>query len=85
MRTADRKGQVFYGHDRANPTITAFSAARGVAVVDDCQNSSHSGLADRRTGATVTRGVRRNHVVVTMHLNNGVWRVAFVSYPSTRC
>jgi hypothetical protein len=85
MRTADAKGQVFYGQDRARPKITSFSASRGIAVVDDCLDSRHSGLADKRSGEVITRGVRRNHVVVTMHLVSDAWRVAFVSYPSTHC
>jgi len=86
MATADRKGQVFYGQDLPRPRLTRLSDQDGVAVVDDCQDSSHSGIADKSTGRHLTVGVSRNHVVVTMHRgDDGQWRVAFVSYTRTKC
>ena len=85
MATADRKGQVFYGEDKPRPRLLRMSTQQSAAVVDDCQDSSHSGLADRKTGQRLTVGVTRNHVVVTMHLTDAVWRVAFVSYSKTKC
>ena len=85
MATADRKGQAFYGEDKPRPRLLRMSAQKGVAVVDDCQDSSHSGLANRKTGQRLTVGVKRNHVVVTMHFTDGLWRVAFVSYSKTKC
>jgi hypothetical protein len=86
MATADRKGQVFYGQDLPRPRLTRLSDQDGVAVVDDCQDSSHSGIADKSTGRHLTVGVPRNHVVVTMHRgDDGQWRVAFVSYTRTKC
>jgi hypothetical protein len=86
MATADTKGQVFYGQDALRPRLLRLSVQQGVAVVDDCQDSSHSGLADRSTGRHLTVGVARNHVVVTMHrADDDRWRVAFVSYSRTKC
>lgn len=86
MATADRKGQVFYGQDIPRPRLLRFSDQQGVAVVDDCQDSSHSGIADKSTGRHLTVGVSRNHAVVTMHRgDDGQWRVAFVSYTRTKC
>lgn len=85
MARADSKGQVFYGRNRPRPRVTQLSVSRGVAVVDDCQDSSHAGIADRTTHHRVTVGVARNHVVVTMHRVGGAWRVVFVSYTRTKC
>jgi len=85
MANADSKGQVFYGRNRPRPKVTQLSVSRGVAVVDDCQDSSHAGIANRSTHHPITVGVARNHVVVTMHLVGGMWRVVFVSYTRTKC
>lgn len=85
MAAADSKHQVFYGANIPRPTISSISPTRGVAVVDDCQDSSHAGLAARSTGRKLTIGVDRNHVVATLHLLAGSWRVVFVSYPRTSC
>lgn len=80
------KGHVYYGVDGLHPTIDALSASRGTAVVDDCQDSTRAGLEDQATGRKITVGKPRNHVVSTMHRSaNGVWLVAFVSYPKTPC
>jgi hypothetical protein len=85
MSAAASKGQVFYGRDKLRPRLTQLSDARGVAVVDDCQDSRGSGLAERSNGRKITAGVARNHVVTTMHRVNGRWLVAFVSYTKTAC
>lgn len=85
MLATDAKGQVFYGADVPR-ALSASIAPDGMrAVIDDCQDSSHSGNANRATGKPVTVGKARNHVVVTMAKADGVWKVYFVSHTKTSC
>ena len=86
MRRADGQGEVFYGQDVPRPTVQTISEDRGVAVIRDCQDSSHAGNAKRDTGRPVTVGVARHPVVATMHLmQDGQWRVVYVAYPKGSC
>jgi hypothetical protein len=85
MSATDRKGQVYYGADRLRATQASISPDGTTAVVNDCQDSTHSGLASRASGERLTVGVARNHVVVTMKKSSGVWKVAFVAYTKTPC
>jgi hypothetical protein len=86
MRAADRKGTVFYGRDVPRPTVQSLSVPQKLAVVRDCQDSSHAGNEDRRTGRRLTVGVARHLVIATLNLGqDGKWRVASVSYEKTKC
>ena len=85
MAHGDRAGTVFYGQDKPRPAIAQLSEPQGIAVVRDCQDSSHSGNADRQTGKPLTVGVARHLVVATMHRIDGTWRVAFVTYKQGKC
>jgi hypothetical protein len=85
MAAADAKGQAFYGENVPRPKLIRLSIPKGVAVVDDCQDSSQAGIEDAKTHKHLTIGVSRNHVVVTMHRSTQGWRVAFVSYSRTKC
>ena len=86
MSKNDRERQVFYGVQSLHPKPIRVTQDGTTAVVDDCQDSRHTGLADRATMATVTVGVAHNHVVLTMKRTAGdLWKVAFVSYTATRC
>ena len=86
MVAEDKRGRVFYGRDRLRPKLRGISVAQGVAIIDDCLDSTASGVADRRTLQPLTVGVARNHVVSTMHLLPNVgWRVVFITYPKTPC
>jgi hypothetical protein len=85
MARGDQTGTVFYGQDRPRPSITELSTQQGLAVVRDCQDSSHSGNAERSTGRRLTVGVARHLVISTMHLADGTWRVSFVSYENSPC
>lgn len=86
MAAADAKGEVFYGANVPRARLLRLNEGSGVAVVDDCQNSSKAGLARRSSGQQLTVGVARNHVVATMHQStDGKWRVAFISYSRTKC
>ena len=80
----DAKGQVLYGANRPRP-VASVSPDGATAVVNDCQDSSAAGAANRATSAPVTKGIARNHVVVTMKQSADVWKVYFVSYSKTPC
>ena len=80
------RGRAFYGVDVPRPKIEQLSTEQSLAVVDDCQDSSGSGVIELATHRKLTKGTVRNHVVVTLHREaDGLWRVAFVSYPKTPC
>jgi hypothetical protein len=85
MLRTDTKGQVFYGADVPRASQASVSPDGMTAVVNDCQDSTRSGVANRTTGQHLTVGVARNHVVVTMKKSAGVWKVAFVSHTKTPC
>lgn len=81
----NERGQVVYGADLVHPVIVSFSLARGLAVIRDCQDSSHSGIEVASTGKPVTVGPRRNPVDSTLHLIAGTWRVVFIQHPGGAC
>lgn len=86
MARQDREGKVIYGFDKPHAVVSTLALSQGVAVVTDCQDSSQSGVARRTSGRRLTVGVKRNHVVSTMHRGaDGAWRVSFVAYPKTPC
>lgn len=82
---ADAKGQVLYGANVPRPTARINPDA-STGLVDDCQDSSKAGVAERSTGKRVTVGVARNHVSVTMKKQTGgLWKVAFIDYAKSPC
>jgi hypothetical protein len=86
MRANDDAGEVFYGAHVPNPEPVPISPDGKTALVDDCQDSTGTGLASRSTREPKTRGVPNNHVNVTMKKSSdGVWKVAFVAYTKTPC
>lgn len=86
MLKTDAKGQVFYGAHVPRATTARISPDAMTGLVNDCQDSTKTGLATRSTMTPVTAGVARNHVVVTMKkAPDGLWKVAFVSYTKTPC
>lgn len=80
----DSKGQVLYGSNKPRP-VASVSSVGATAVVDDCQDSSAAGAANRADSQPVTKGVGRNHVVVTMKKSSDLWKVYFISYSKTPC
>lgn len=85
MTQADSKGQVFYGSDVPRP-VARINPDATTGLVDDCQDSSRAGVAERATGKRVTVGVARNHVSVTMKKQPGEqWKVAFIDYAKSPC
>ena len=86
MRAGDRQGTVFYGHDIPRPTVKSLSVPQKVAVIRDCQDSSHSGNKDKQSGRRLTVGVARHLVIATMNLGpDDKWRVVSVSYEKSKC
>jgi hypothetical protein len=86
MAANDAASEVFYGAHLPNPKPVPVSPDGSTALVDDCQDSTRTGLADKLTLKPKTRGVPKNHVNVTMKRSSGgVWKVAFVAYTKTPC
>jgi hypothetical protein len=85
MAKIDAKRQVYYGADVPRATQASIAPDGTTAVVNDCQDSRHSGVARRSDLAPLTQGVPRNHVVVTMKKLADTWKVSFVSYTTTPC
>ena len=80
------RGRAFYGAAIPRPTLKQFSPAQQLAVVDDCQDASASGVVQLSSGRHLTAGTAHEHVVVTMHLgSDDRWRVAFISFPKSQC
>lgn len=77
-------GITVYGE--IHPRITDVRVEGSRAVVTDCQDASHSGQADARTGDPRTVGIARNLVAGTLeHTPEGSWRVARIDYPDGDC
>lgn len=56
-------------------------AGRTFAVIDDCQDRSHSGSMKTATGVKLTVGIARDHYQGRLVKgNDGVWRVEQVFY-----
>jgi hypothetical protein len=85
MARIDAKGQTFYGAHIPRATSASISPDGLTAVVNDCQDSTRTGLARRSDLAPLTKGVARNHVVVTVKRSAGAWKIYFVSYTKTPC
>lgn len=85
MEELERKNEVLYGRDLTRPAVQV-TADGLTAVVNDCQDSSKAGAANRQSHLRLTAGVARNHVFVTMKKDNAAtWKVAFVAYSRTPC
>jgi hypothetical protein len=79
-------GRVYYGTPVLHPQISSLSESSSVAVVRDCQDASHAGDKDARSGRLLTKGTSRTLVVSTLNRKqDGVWRVAYVTFPKQQC
>lgn len=77
-------GKVLYGYDVSHAHVTSITA--DVARVTDCQDSSHFGQKDLKSGHALTVGAKRNPVTVTLLKRNGAWKVSVVHYrPVNTC
>jgi hypothetical protein len=80
------RGRVFYGAPVLRPKVTALSTGTRVATITDCQDATHTGDKDAKTGRLLTKGSPRTTVVATMNLQrDGEWRVVYVTFPKQRC
>jgi hypothetical protein len=86
MARQDRQGEEIYGVNIVRPKLVSISVTQGIAVIADCQDSSHSGVERRSDHKRLTVGVDRNPVSATIHLGaDGTWRIAFITYPKSSC
>lgn len=73
-----------YGQVVPRPSVGRIAGGR--AEVTDCQDASHAGQADARTGAPKTVGVARAPVTASVvRGSDGGWRVAEVRYRGGSC
>jgi hypothetical protein len=81
----DKQQRVFYGKDVPLRQTVQINGKQ--AVVKGCLDSSRGGLADKRTGQKLNRGVATNPVTVTfIQGSDGVWRVSKTEFAGTsRC
>lgn len=85
MAATEANGQAFYGAHVPRATQASLSADGLTAVIDDCQDSSKTGLVRLSDSTPVTVGAIRNHVVVTLKKSGGMWKVSFVDYAKSPC
>jgi hypothetical protein len=73
-----------YGKNLPRPRVARLDPP--TAIVWDCQDSSHAGIRDLKTGERLTVGVERNPVRATLSLDrDGHWRIARIEYPGGAC
>jgi hypothetical protein len=81
---AEAVGEGQYGVEVPRARVTNVRGA--TADVVDCQDASHAGKTNRRTGKPITRGVARNPVKATLRRGaDGIWRVATVEFRGGTC
>lgn len=76
-------GERTYGEVRARISDVKLDGA--TAKVTDCQDASHSGVADAKTGEHKTVGIARNPVDARLKRHDGTWKVADINYPGGEC
>lgn len=72
-----------YGQVRARISDVEIDGA--IATVKDCQDASHSGVADAKTGEHKTVGIAHNPVRAQLKHHDGSWKVADIHYPGGEC
>jgi hypothetical protein len=81
--TLDKRHQKAYGADL--PLHENVVVRGTTAVVTGCLDSSKGGVADKKTGRKLTKGLNRNPTTVTFTRgSDGVWRVLDSSFPGTK-
>ncbi len=86
MAKQDANGQRIWGYDTPRVSEANVQVGDSSAVVHDCQDASHGGVADRASGRHLTVGKVRTPVVATLHRGTDRgWRVVYVSYPKSSC
>jgi hypothetical protein len=90
MQSAWAKGQVTWGasvEHIQSATVATLNSGEQTAVVRDCQDDSHSGLANAQTGALVpgTLGSAEQELYTSMGLVNGHWLIEQVTFVGDTC
>jgi hypothetical protein len=70
------------------PHVTSVQVSGGLATVRDCQDASHAGLADSRTGRAVpgTTGSSRTFLIATLARGaDGRWRLTSLAHTAASC
>ena len=85
IRYQSQAGIKIYGDVTAH--IVSVDITGDTAKVVDCQDASHTGQADAKTGDRKTVGVPRNPVNASLKrdTSDGQWKVAQVSFPGGTC
>lgn len=75
--------KVVYGEVVLHPEVTSIDTS--TAVVRDCQDTSNSGVKDRKTGRKDTKGIPRALVVADLRTDGGTWKIVRIDYRGARC
>ena len=76
-------GKVGYGTVVVRPEVISIDASS--AVVRDCQDTSNSGVKDRKSGHKETKGIPRALVVTNFRTDNSVWKISKIDYRGAKC
>jgi hypothetical protein len=76
-------GKVVYGKVVLHPDVTSINET--TAVVTDCQDTSHSGVKDRKTGHKETKGIPRALVITNFTAIGGSWKIVKIDYRGAKC
>jgi hypothetical protein len=76
-------GVTAYGTEAAHVMSVELSGSQ--ATLKDCQDASHSGQADAKTGKPKTVGVPKNPITATLIRTDGSWKVSLITYPGGSC
>jgi hypothetical protein len=83
-KAQQQAGIRLYGHVEPHPSVRQVTGDS--ASIVDCQDASHAGQADARTGRPKTVGVARSPVEASLRRGtDGVWRVSDVRYKGGAC
>ncbi len=90
MRPFWRRHEVAWGRNVEHiKKVTIATSTKGTkaAIVVDCQDASHSGLANASTGKVIrsTLGPKHANLYASMGLVNGRWRVAHITFVGNSC
>lgn len=76
-------GKVVYGNVVLHPEVKSIDISS--AVVSDCQDTSNSGVKDRKTGRKETRGIPRALVIANLAAVDGTWKIVEIDYRGAKC
>jgi len=88
MRPVWRRHQVAWGHNTEHILHLAIAtgpAGPQTAIITDCQDASHSGLAHHGKLLRSTLGPRHARLYASLGLTGGHWRVAHITFAGNNC